>query len=250
MSLDAVEEIGRALAIELKAAIVPLQAEIKRLTEENSLLHSALQVINSAVKELGERKSEPGPPGEKGEPGEPGGSGIGLAGALVDKQGNLIVTLTDGSFSNLGSVVGPAGHSVSKEEINAIIQTEVLKFPKPKDGKDGADFQVPEFDGERTFTWAAGTDKERKHTFPIPIYRGVYQNDTEYERGDCVTWDGATWIAKEATKERPGIKSGGWQMSAKRGQDGKDGKSIKGDKGDKGDPGRDLTQMDFDGRKF
>lgn len=246
MSLDAVEEIGRTLAIELKQSIEPLKQEIDNLRRD-------LYYLQDKLNEHRNKPPIPGPPGkdgEKGEPGEPGGSGIGLAGALVDKQGNLIVTLTDGSFSNLGSVVGPAGHSISKEEINAIIQTEVLKFPKPKDGKDGADFQVPEFDGERTFTWAAGTDKERKHTFPIPIYRGVYVTDKEYERGDCVTWDGAIWIAKEATKERPGIKSGGWQMSAKRGQDGKDGKSIQGPPGPPGRDGRDFTQMDFDGRKF
>src|SRR3546814_16152334 len=43
------------------------------------------------------------PPAEKGAP------GVGLAGAMLDRDGNLVVTTSDGQAHNLGLVVGTAG---------------------------------------------------------------------------------------------------------------------------------------------
>ena len=54
-----------------------------------------------------------GPQGLQGEPGEPGAQGeqgVGVEGAEVtDNPGDLLITLTDGTVINAGTVVGPQG---------------------------------------------------------------------------------------------------------------------------------------------
>lgn len=47
--------------------------------------------------------------GKDGQPGNDGRDGVGLAGAIMDRSGNLILTLTDGSTRDLGLVVGKDG---------------------------------------------------------------------------------------------------------------------------------------------
>lgn len=87
---------------------------------------------------------------------------------------------------------------------------------------------------------------------PVVIYRGIWREDQEYTRGDSTTRDGCTWVLMaEKQAGKPGDEASGWQMSVKRGRDGRDGnRGEKGDAGREGRPGRDLTQMDFDGRKY
>lgn len=88
---------------------------------------------------------------------------------------------------------------------------------------------------------------------PVMIYREVYRDETAYERGDTVTWDGSLWHCQRACKgERPNGASAAdadraWRLVAKRGRDGKDGSA--GPPGTEGRAGRDLTQLGFDGRR-
>ena len=101
-----------------------------------------------------------------------------------------------------------------------------------KDGKDGVDGRdglgfddlTVEHDGERTVTlrFAQGDRvKEYFLTFPVPIYRGVYQPERDYVRGDEVTFGGSQWHCNEATVEKPGDGSPAWTLSVKRGRDGR-----------------------------
>jgi hypothetical protein len=99
---------------------------------------------------------------------------------------------------------------------------------KPRDGKDGFGFDdiTLEYDGERSFVIVMEREGKESKRFPVEmpivIYRGVYDASEEYKRGDCVTWDGCTWIAKEATTEKPGPgQSDFWQLSVKKGRDGR-----------------------------
>lgn len=111
-------------------------------------------------------------------------------------------------------------------------QKAVDAMPKPKDGEDGKDgmsledFSV-EFDGDRTVSLKLASGdlvKESVLRFPVPIYRGVYEEEKSYERGDSTTWGGSTWTAlKDAPQGKPGT-SEDWRLSVKRGH--------KGDKGD------------------
>lgn len=88
---------------------------------------------------------------------------------------------------------------------------------------------------------------------PTMVYRGIYNADNEYQKGDVVTWGGSAWhcqVNDTKTAPREGADFHAWKLMVKEGRGGKDG--SKGEKGDKGDPGRDgmdLTQMGFDGRK-
>lgn len=174
-----------------------------------------------------------GEPGAKGDPGQDGRDGVGLAGALIDRSGALIVTLTDGTTRELGPVVGRDG----------------------VDGKDGltgergpAGFDLESFDVEMqaggrlmVMTFAQG---DEKHIYELPIeamiYRGMYKDDQEYLRGDAVTWAGSLWICDLPTTTKPGDGATDWKLAAKRGRDGKAGEpGPKGDPGKKGDPGVD-----------
>ncbi|NBQ42792.1 MAG: hypothetical protein EBU23_09835 [Mycobacteriaceae bacterium] len=95
-----------------------------------------------------------------------------------------------------------------------------------RDGQDGVSFDdwSVDYDGERAFTVSAKAgDREKRFTFalPVPLYQGVFKADQGYERGDCVTHDGAIWIARSAPISKPGTVGSGWQLAVKRGQDGK-----------------------------
>ena len=90
---------------------------------------------------------------------------------------------------------------------------------------------------------------------PVMIYREIYRDETAYESGDTVTWDGSLWHCQRATRgEKPNAPGAdgerAWRLVAKRGRDGRDGKDgAPGPQGIEGRPGRDLTQLGFDGRK-
>jgi hypothetical protein len=136
------------------------------------------------------------PPAEKGEP------GVGLAGALIDRDGTLTLTLSNGEMVPLGLVVG-------------------------KDGEPGLGFEEfdTHYDGERhlKLIWSRdGLEYIHHLHLPIPIYRGVWQDGQDYERGDTVTWGGSLWHcdAEKSAKKPDGGTD--WRLAAKRGRDGKD----------------------------
>lgn len=183
--------------------------------------------------EKGER-GEQGIPGDRGEKGDPGADGVGMAGMLIDRDGELIATMTDGSMKSLGRVVGRDGSDGAPGKDGE----------KGAPGRDG--FSLDAFDvtktGDRTIELSFDGGEER-HTFelsfPVPIYRGAYKAETEYEPGDEVTWGGSSWHCLAPTKDKPD-GSDAWALKVRRGRDGKDGKDgEKGAPGPKGDPGRD-----------
>src|SRR5690606_28622070 len=103
------------------------------------------------------KDGEPGPRGEKGEQGPAGKDGSGIQDLLIDRDGNLVATFTDGRTKSLGVVVGRDG-------------------APGRDGKDGADFTEVrfEYDGERTLR-AIGKGGEVVYRLPIPIDRGYWK---------------------------------------------------------------------------
>jgi hypothetical protein len=153
-----------------------------------------------------------GDKGEKGDTGAPGQSvkgdpGIGLAGALIDRAGQLVVTLSDGKALTLGRVEGNPGCP----------------------GKDGLGFEDLNvvYDGERKFTIVFERGAERKSfafELPVVLDQGVYLADGTYTKGDGVTYAGSYWIAQGEVKaqEKPGT-SDKWRLAVKKGRDGKDG---------------------------
>lgn len=152
-----------------------------------------------------------GKDGKDGERGEKGADGIGLAGALIDREGNLVVTLTNGETKALGPVVGRDG--------------ERGKDGEPGQDGIGFDDMTLDYDGERGFTFLFQKGErieERRFVVPVILDRGVYRAENVYAKGDAVSYGGSVWIAQRETKARPDGSSD-WRLSVKAGRDGKDG---------------------------
>jgi hypothetical protein len=155
----------------------------------------------------GERGAEggQGPQGERGEQGEPGErgrEGTGIAGAAITREGELMLTLTDG----------------------------VVLMPGRVDGRDGLSIEdlAIEYDGERTMTLVFSRGERRKEipvTFPWMIYRGVFEAGRDYARGDTVTRNGSMYHCNvPATAAAPGDGSADWTLTVKHGRDGRSGR--------------------------
>jgi hypothetical protein len=167
--------------------------------------------------------------------------GIGLASALIDREGCLVVTLTDGTTKTLGAVVGK---DVDIDAVSEMVRAEVAKLPVPKDGLGFEDMTV-EPDGDRGVIMRferGDLKKEFALSFPMVIDRGVWR-EQGYAKGDGVTWGGSFFIAQRATEpnEKPGA-SDAFRLSVKKGRDGKDGAPGKpGERGPKGEPARNIV---------
>lgn len=150
-----------------------------------------------------------------------------IADALIDRDGNLVLTLTDGRMKSLGLVVGRSvDQNAVEQSIADLVKKAVDAIPKPKDGDDGLGFDdmSVEHDGERTIVlrWAKGdVVKEASIKMPVMIYRGVW-TEKGYEQGDCVTWGGSSWTALEDTSEKPGDGVKTWRLTSKKGRDGRE----------------------------
>jgi hypothetical protein len=149
--------------------------------------------------------------------------GVGLAGALIDRHGALVVTLTDGTTRDLGGVVGK---DADMPAIVRAIDEKVAALPPAVNGIDGFGFDdlTVEQSGERSFVLRF-TQGERSKEFsfdvPVVIDRGVYKDGATYAAGDGVTWAGSYWIAQKETGSKPD-SGDGFRLAVKRGRDGKD----------------------------
>ena len=188
-------------AVTEAVAAIPAPQDGKSVTVED--------VAPLIASEVEKRVSELPKP-KDGVDGKDGCDGVGLAGALIDRSGELVVTLTNGETKNLGPVVGRDG-------IDA----------KGKDGEDGLGFDDLDvaYDGEKTITlkFSKG-ERVREFSFAMPVVidRGVYREGKGYMAGDGVTWGGSFWIAQKDTSAKPDTGDD-WRLSVKRGRDGKDG---------------------------
>jgi hypothetical protein len=148
---------------------------------------------------------------------------------IVNRSGEAVYTFSDGSTENIGQVAGKDGNDVDWAAVETKLRELVDAIPVPRDGKDGyslSNFDTVMSDDGRTMLLSFEDDKQRFEVelkFPVPIYRGVFKEGTEYEAGDMVTWGGSIWHCKEATLSKPDI--GPWQLAVKKGRDGKDSKS-------------------------
>jgi hypothetical protein len=188
------------------------------------------------------RDGEPGATGERGADGVDGKDGAGLAGAVIDRDGVLILTLTTGETKSLGVVVGRDGEN-GRDGAS---------------GERGADgFSLRDFDTEfraddKVLVLKFQSDDTLEtHEMFLPYVRdtGVWREGEKYLEGDGVTWGGSFWIAQKDTDTKP--DGGEWRLAVKKGRDGKDG--LAGERGEKGQPGpagRDLTQIGADGSKW
>jgi hypothetical protein len=175
------------------------------------------------------RDGAPGVAGARGAQGDPGRDGIGVAGALLDKDGGLVLTLSDGTVKALGRVVGHDG-------VDGQPGARGEQGSPGLNGRDGTlEHLKAVYDGERTITlcFKDGTPIEGgaiKLT-GLSRYQGIWSRERAYEAGDQTTYGGSQWtaIADAPAGLQPGTNEGAaaWKLSVKKGNDGKDGKHGK-----------------------
>lgn len=142
--------------------------------------------------------------------------GVGLAGALIDRGGNLVVTLTNGSTRDLGPVVG---RDYDADVLTEAVRTAVAELPAPKDGDPGKDADPAVIKQMVDDAVAAiPPAKDGKDAYPGQA-RGLFDPDGSYRALDVVSLNGCEWRAKH---DNPGPLPGdGWMLSAQRGKPGK-----------------------------
>jgi hypothetical protein len=192
----------------------PILAEIKELRDAIAAIP---QPPEPQPPEKGER-GEKGDPGNDGAPGRDGKDGCGVKDLLIDRDGRLVATLDDGRMKELGSVIGKDG-SAGRDGING-------KDGAPgRDGQDGVGFDDMNIETREDaiyMVWEKG-DVVKEARLPLPLYRGVFKEDTGYYKGNTVTWGGSAWIAEvDAPKGKPDAPESGWRLAVKKGRDAKD----------------------------
>jgi hypothetical protein len=191
-----------------------------------------IKAENAALRrEIEELKARPAPEVEKGDPGKDcdmaavdqrlaelvtaavealpkakdGNDGIGLANALKDEHGHLVLVMTNGDTKDLGKIDGKDGDP-------------------GKDGLNASDFDINVMPDGRTLEFGL-TQSETKYVFelafPFPMYRGVWEEKGAYEKGDMTTWAGSLWHCDDPKGLKPGDPDSGWTLAAKKGRDAK-----------------------------
>lgn len=211
LDLDSIADV---LAGALREATAPLIAENKAMAARIEILERRelpvgikgdpgevdMEAVKAILSDLVEASFADMPVPKDGD------NGIGLADALIDRDGNLVLTLTDGRTKSLGRVHG-------------------------EDGKNGETFTLDDFDivpdpDGRTFKFCFTRGDEMhsfEFAFPVVLDRGVWKEGT-YQHGDAVSWGGSLWIAQRDTDAKPDVADSGWRLAVKKGRDGKDAK--------------------------
>lgn len=141
-----------------------------------------------------------GASGTDGIQGEKGIDGTGMAGALIDRDGCLQITLTNGEVKNLGKVEGA-------------------------DGKDGLSFEsftseyLPETNEISLKATCAGRTQEIRYPAGGIQLGGYWRDGTKSKACEAWVHDGSLWIAKRDTTAKPESKNEDWVLSARRGRD-------------------------------
>lgn len=154
------------------------------------------------------------------------GKRVDVTSATINRDGVLVLVLSDGSTRDVGPVVG---RDVDPAQVERTIAELFAKAPKPRDAFPLDAFDVVLDDDGRTLKlyFEAG-DVSTVHDIRLhtPIYRGVHKAGELYTRGDMVTLGGSLWHCNAAeTRAAPMDGESAWQLAVKRGRDGKDGKA-------------------------
>lgn len=229
-----------------------LEAQAKALAPVlKSYITKSLAPIIERINELENRHPEKGDPGKDGEPGITGDKGeTGLQGEKGDagEKGDTGEPGPQGEQGKDGAD-GKDGKDISIDEVKALLETvhsnwaleferrmqegfqrQLEKMPIPKNGKDGKDaleledIELSLSDDFREITLSFNRGELSKSItlpFPVPIFRGYYDDKAVYKHGDVVSHGGSMWISKvDSPENRPGVKQDGeWVLSVKHGRD-------------------------------
>lgn len=176
-----------------------------------SIREEASETVATAIKSIPVPKDgAPGKDGERGAPGENGADGLGLAGAMIDRDGALLVTLTNGTVKSLGLVVGKDGTSGANG----------------RDGTDGISLDAFEMDyleethEVRIKAACAGRTKELRYPAGGIRPGGYWREGTKAKACEAWVHDGSLWIAAKDTEGKPQAQGDDWVIAARKGRDG------------------------------
>lgn len=136
-----------------------------------------------------------------------GQDGAGIADLLIDREGVLVATFTDGRMKSLGKVVGTDGRDGA-------------------DGKDGIGLEsfeqeyLPETHEVRIKATCAGRVQETRYPAGGIRSAGYWRDGSSAKACEAWSCDGALWIARVATSAKPDAKSEDWILAARKGRDG------------------------------
>jgi hypothetical protein len=126
---------------------------------------------------------------------------------MIDRDGSLQITLTNGEVKSLGPVVGKDG----------------------KDGSDGVSFDtfemeyLPESHEMSVKASAGGRTKELRYPAGGIRPAGYWREGTKAQAGEAWVHDGSLWIAVKDCQSKPATNDDGWIIAARKGRDGERG---------------------------
>ena len=189
------EKFGEAMGEAIRAAVAPLLKRIEEL-ESKSIASG--------------KDGQPGAPGADGKDGQKGADGLGLAGAMIDRDGCLQITLTNGEVKNLGAIVGKDGSNGT-------------------DGKDGLSLESFDLeyisDSHEVCVKAVCQGRVKEIRYPAGGIRpaGYWREGTKAKSGEAWVHDGSLWIAIKDTQAKPLTGINDWIIAARKGRDGERG---------------------------
>lgn len=174
----------------IKQMVAEAVAAIPRIEGENGTsvtLDDVLPHIKSAIDEQVARIPAP----------KDGADGVGVAGAMIDRNGDLLLTLSNGEVKSLGRVEGKDGI-----------------------GWDSFDMEVIPETGEFCVKVScSGRVKEVRAPILGMRPAGYWSDGKTAKPGECYSHDGSGWLAIKETRSRPAY-GGDWQCIARKGRDG------------------------------
>jgi hypothetical protein len=153
--------------------------------------------------------------------------GVGLMDALINRDGELVVTFTDGRTKTVGRVEGKDVDPADVVRIVTDVATKTLDaWPRPKDGENGADglgFDDLTFEhdeaGRLYLKFVKGTITKRVRV-PGLVDLKVWRAGVKYFKGDAVTHNRSLFLAQvDHPTGRPEDASGDWRLAVMRGRD-------------------------------
>jgi hypothetical protein len=196
------EKFGEAMGEAIRAAVEPLLKRIEELESKHGEFSDfAKSEISLALNSLEV------PKGEQGVKGVDGKDGLGLAGAMIDRDGALQITLTNGEVKNLGQIVGKDG----------------------SDGKDGVSLEsfdmeyLPESHEITVKAVCQGRTKELRYPAGGIHSKGYWLEGVRAKAGEAWVQDGSLWIAVKDNASKPATNDEGWIIAARKGRDGERG---------------------------
>jgi hypothetical protein len=244
---DVGSQVRRLLDESTAKSVAPLQERCDRLEAENATLRARLAAVEAQEPDLSPLEAK-------------AAAAVGRAIApldaalaamprsiLLDGGGDLVCVRGDGSTESLGHVQGKDGVTppgiddiVVDDDGNLVVRMTDgrmiargrVRGEQGRDGRDGTDGEPGlgfddldvDYDGYRTMTlrWQRGERVvEKSFTLPVIIYQGIWKEGVDYSAGDATTFSGGIWVAREATRDKPGDGPSAWTLATKPGRNGK-----------------------------